>query len=99
MQDAEVQKLVENGKEFGLHSNSYGFSADVVAKLDNPSPQDAVHMIFVYNVPPHISTAQHDKKFDEYRNNYAAIPAVRKNFVRLEHVRLSMDFPFVKQFD
>ncbi|KAJ7936094.1 hypothetical protein B0H13DRAFT_1853787 [Mycena leptocephala] len=85
MQDAEVQKLVENGKEFGLHSNSYGFSADVVAKLDNPSPQDAVHMIFVYNVPPHISTAQHDKKFDEYRNNYAAIPAVRKNFVRLEH--------------
>ncbi|KAF7359680.1 hypothetical protein MVEN_00692300 [Mycena venus] len=85
MQDAEVQKLVENGREFGLHSNSYGFSADVIAKLDNPSPEDAVHMIFVYNVPPHISTAQHDQKFEDYRNNYAAIPAVRKNFVRLEH--------------
>ena len=90
---------MENGKEFSLHTNSYGFSADVVAKIDNPSPKDAVHMIFVYNVPPHISAVQHDQKFDEYKNNYAAIPAVRKNFVRLEHVCLSMGFTFVKQVD
>ncbi|KAJ7121556.1 hypothetical protein C8R44DRAFT_876945 [Mycena epipterygia] len=34
---AEVQKVVEKGKEFGLHSNSYGFSAEVVAKHDNPA--------------------------------------------------------------
>ncbi|KAF7340344.1 hypothetical protein MVEN_01953600 [Mycena venus] len=82
--DAGFQKVAENGKEFGLHSNSYGFAADVVTKLDNPSPQGAVHMMFVYGVPPHVSTAHHDQKFNEFTDNFVAIPAVRKNFVTFE---------------
>jgi hypothetical protein len=38
------------GKEFELHGPSYEFSADVFAKIDNPTPQDGAHMIYVYNV-------------------------------------------------
>ncbi|KAJ7925451.1 hypothetical protein B0H13DRAFT_2314461 [Mycena leptocephala] len=71
--DAEVQKLVGNGQAFALHSNSYGFSAD-----------EAVHLICVYNVPPHLSTTQHDQKFEAFIDNFVAIPAVRKNYKRFE---------------
>ncbi|KAJ7885002.1 hypothetical protein B0H13DRAFT_2343348 [Mycena leptocephala] len=85
--DAEVQKLVGNGQAFALHSNSYGFSADVDAKLDNPAPQEAVHLICVYNVPPHLSTTQHDQKFEAFIDNFVAIPAWKHNTMLDDHVR------------
>jgi len=84
MQDAGVRKVAEKGHEFGLQSNGYAFAADVIAKHDNPAPQDGAHLICVYNVPPHISTQEHDQKFEDFIDNFLAVPAVKKNFVRFE---------------
>jgi hypothetical protein len=87
LEAAEVRKTLEKGKEFGLHNSSYGFSAEVVAKHDNPAPQDGVHLLCVYNVPPHVSGQEHDQKFENFIDNFLSVPAVKKNFVRFEMVR------------
>jgi hypothetical protein len=95
--DPEVCRLVEKGKEFGPPSGSYVFAADVVVKHDNPAPRDGtVHLICVYNVPPHVSSRklEHDQKFEESIENYLAIPKVKKNVVRLEMVGIYRPFSF-----
>ncbi|KAJ6578065.1 hypothetical protein B0H19DRAFT_1253350 [Mycena capillaripes] len=84
LEDAEVQKIFEKGKEFGLHSGSYGFSANVVAKIDRPAPPNAAHLICVYNVPPHVSTKEHDQDFEGWIDNFLNVPGVQKAFVRFE---------------
>jgi hypothetical protein len=87
--DPEVRRLVEKGKEFGPPSGSYVFAADVVAKYDNPAPRDgAAHLFTVYNVPPHVSSRklEHDQKYEEFVDNFLAVPKVKKNIVRLEMV-------------
>ncbi|KAJ7846899.1 hypothetical protein B0H14DRAFT_3131087 [Mycena olivaceomarginata] len=80
----EFRQAFEKGKEFGLQTYSSGFSAEVVAKIDDPAPQDAAHLVCVYNVPPHISSLQHDQKFEDFINNFISVPAVQKNFIRFE---------------
>ncbi|KAJ7230348.1 hypothetical protein GGX14DRAFT_582910 [Mycena pura] len=83
--DPEVRKLVEKGKEFGLHSSTYAFSADVDAKIDNPAPEGNAHMICVYNVPSDTSDEKHDNTYHEWlENTFIRVPAVKKHFVRLE---------------
>ncbi|KAJ7885812.1 hypothetical protein B0H13DRAFT_2343079 [Mycena leptocephala] len=85
--DPEVRGLIEKGKEVGPPSSSYVFAADVLAKHDNPAPRDgAAHLICVYNVPPHVSSRklEHDQKFEEFIDNYLAVPKVKKNVVRFE---------------
>jgi hypothetical protein len=87
--DPEVRRLVEKGKEFVPPSGSYVFAADVVAKYDNPAPRDgAAHLISVYNVPPHVSSRnfEYDQKYEEFIDNFLAVPNVKKNVVKLEMV-------------
>jgi hypothetical protein len=95
--DPEVRGLIEKGKEVGPPSSSYVFAADVLAKHDNPAPRDgAAHLICVYNVPPHVSSRklEHDQKFEEFIDNYLAVPKVKKNVVRFEMVLISVLFLF-----
>ncbi|KAJ7452277.1 hypothetical protein FB451DRAFT_1565981 [Mycena latifolia] len=82
---AEVRGAFEKGKEFGLHTTGHGFSAEVVAKNDNPAPKDAVHLVCVYNIPPHIATQHHDQKYEDWIDkDFLSVPAVKKHFVRFE---------------
>ncbi|KAF7342584.1 hypothetical protein MSAN_02015100 [Mycena sanguinolenta] len=48
--DAEVRRIFERGKEAG--SQSYGFSVDIVAKINKQALSNGVNTFFVYNVPP-----------------------------------------------
>ncbi|KAJ7896564.1 hypothetical protein B0H13DRAFT_2338295 [Mycena leptocephala] len=84
--DPETRQVIEKGKELGPPSGSYFFAADVVAKHDNPAPRDAAHLFCVYNVPPHVSSRkfEHDQNFEEFIDNFLAVPKVKKNFVRFE---------------
>ncbi|KAJ7885804.1 hypothetical protein B0H13DRAFT_1889431 [Mycena leptocephala] len=84
--DPEARRLIEKGKEFGPPSGSYVFAADVIAKHDNPAPRDGAHLFCVYNVPPHVSSRkfEHDQNFEEFIDNFLAVPKVKKNFVRFE---------------
>jgi hypothetical protein len=90
----EFREAFEKGKEFGLQTYSSGFSAEVAAKIDDPAPQDAAHLVCVYNVPPHISSQDHDQKFEDYIDDFLSVPAVQKNFVRFEMVRLGRQNTF-----
>ncbi|KAJ7265240.1 hypothetical protein C8J57DRAFT_1511799 [Mycena rebaudengoi] len=80
----EFLEAYQNRKELGLQTYSSAFSAKVVAKIDNPAPQDAAHLVCVYNVPPHISSLPHDQKFEDFIDDFLSVPAVWKNFVRFE---------------
>jgi len=84
--DPEARRLIEKGKEFGPPSGSYVFAADVIAKHDNPAPRDGAHLFCVYNVPHHVSSrkVEHDQNFEEFIDNFLAVPKVKKNFVRFE---------------
>ncbi|KAJ7896585.1 hypothetical protein B0H13DRAFT_2338318 [Mycena leptocephala] len=84
--DPEARRLIEKGKEFVPPSGSCVFAADVVAKHDNPAPRDAAHLFCVYNIPPHVSSRkfEHDQNFEEFIDNFLAVPKVKKNFVRFE---------------
>ena len=66
----EVRKVFDTGKEWGLHNFSSGFAATVVPKIDNPAPKDSKHLICVYNVPPSLSSAQHDDKWVEFMEEF-----------------------------
>jgi hypothetical protein len=67
-----------------------------VAKHDNPAPRDGAHLFCVYNVPPHVSSRkfEHDQNFEEFIDNFLAVPKVKKNFVRFEMVGICVLFPF-----
>ncbi|KAJ7289829.1 hypothetical protein C8J57DRAFT_1278491 [Mycena rebaudengoi] len=80
----EFLEAYQKRKELGLQTYSSAFSAKVVAKIDNPAPQDAAHLVCVYNVPSHISSLPHDQKFEDFIDDFLSVPAVRKNFVRFE---------------
>ncbi|KAJ6459992.1 hypothetical protein C8R45DRAFT_1030240 [Mycena sanguinolenta] len=80
----EVRKVFDMGKEWGLHDFSSGFAATVVPKIDNPAPKDGKHLICVYNVPPSLSSAQHDNKWVEFMDEFIEVVARRNHFVRFD---------------
>jgi hypothetical protein len=83
-EDPEVRKTFEKGKEWGLHSSSSAFSADLTPKIDNPAPENAVHLICLYNVPSTVSSDAHDQSFHQFMDGFVDVPACRKHFVRSE---------------
>ncbi|KAJ7443648.1 hypothetical protein B0H11DRAFT_2090916 [Mycena galericulata] len=65
--DAEVQKLFKKAEEFGLQSGTFGFSADAVPKINkNVSTQNPVHILGIYQVPPHLSRDEYEKNLVRY---------------------------------
>ncbi|KAJ6459996.1 hypothetical protein C8R45DRAFT_543215 [Mycena sanguinolenta] len=83
--DAEVRELFATGEEWGLQSISSGFSATVDIKVDNPAPKDGAHLFCVYNVPPSLSSEEHDKRCVEFVESFVEVPACRSHLVRFEH--------------
>ncbi|KAJ7436904.1 hypothetical protein B0H11DRAFT_2108983 [Mycena galericulata] len=83
--DAEVQQLFKKVEEFGLQSGTSGFSADAVPKINkNVSTQNPVHILGIYQVPPHLSRDEYGQKFQAFVEKYIALPAIQKNLVRYE---------------
>ncbi|KAJ6562218.1 hypothetical protein B0H19DRAFT_1233922, partial [Mycena capillaripes] len=83
LKDPEVLEVFKKGKEFGLHNGSFGLAADVVPKIDNPTPRDRIHLICVYKASPNVSP-DHDQKFDAMLDNFVALPGLQKNVVNFE---------------
>jgi hypothetical protein len=61
---------------------------DVVPKINSSvTPTGGIHVMGFYNVPPHVSFEQHVQKHHAFMDNAVALPAVQKNFRKLERVR------------
>ncbi|KAF8209070.1 hypothetical protein K438DRAFT_2012390 [Mycena galopus ATCC 62051] len=80
----EVRKIFAKGREWGLHDCSSGFSATVATKVDGPTPPNSLHLICVYNVPPELSTDEHNKKLEDFIDSFVEVLAVKKNWARFE---------------
>ncbi|KAJ6502760.1 hypothetical protein C8R47DRAFT_215099 [Mycena vitilis] len=85
LSDPEVRSIFEKGKEFGLHNVSCGLAADIVPKIDKPSPPGCTHFVCVYKAPSRVSEQrQHDQTMDEFFSALLALPGVERNFVNFE---------------
>ncbi|KAJ7908933.1 hypothetical protein B0H13DRAFT_2330924 [Mycena leptocephala] len=81
----EVQKVFERGKEFGLHRGTCAFGVDVVPKIDSSvTPTGGIRVMGFYNVPPYVFSEQHFQKHHVFMDNAVALPAMQKNFRKLE---------------
>ncbi|KAK6981093.1 hypothetical protein R3P38DRAFT_455495 [Favolaschia claudopus] len=79
----EVRKLFQKGKDFGNQSSTFIYTK--VPKIDRPAPDNGVDMVFVYDGPLELTTGQnHMREFDEFMSGFVQLPAIQRNFVRLE---------------
>ncbi|KAF7354108.1 hypothetical protein MVEN_01098200 [Mycena venus] len=87
LSDTEVQQKIKHAEDFGLQSGASAFSIDVESKIERDSPLsvgDRVHIMAIYKVPGGMSTEQYGKGHGTFLEDYAAIPAVQNNLVKLE---------------
>ncbi|KAJ7677056.1 hypothetical protein DFH06DRAFT_617678 [Mycena polygramma] len=85
LSDPEVRSVFEKGKEFSLHGVSCGLAADILPKIDKPSPPGCTHFVCVYKAPTRVvSKQQHDHTMDEFLTALVALPGLEKNFVNFE---------------
>jgi hypothetical protein len=61
---------------------------DVVQKIDSSvTPTGGIRVMGFYNVPPYVFSEQHFQKHHVFMDNAVALPAMQKNFRKLERVR------------
>ncbi|KAK6978244.1 hypothetical protein R3P38DRAFT_500566 [Favolaschia claudopus] len=81
----EVRKVYDKGKEFGLHSSTFGSAASLSIYIDSPMPKNAMHLFCVYNVPFELSVSEaHGRSWDVLIDNFVGLPVVQENFSKFE---------------
>ncbi|KAF8175901.1 hypothetical protein K438DRAFT_1979410 [Mycena galopus ATCC 62051] len=74
-------------ESFGLLTGTRAFCADVEQIMDRDShvaPGDRVHLMCIYKVPENISPEQYGKGFSRYFDDFAALPSIQKNCVKIQ---------------
>ncbi|KAJ7018867.1 hypothetical protein C8F04DRAFT_1404654 [Mycena alexandri] len=84
LRDEEVQKLVENAKEFGFQKSASVWAADL-QPITGSVLGCRRRYIGIYTTPLHLSAAQFRTEFQsDWVEKWTALPAVESNKVNLE---------------
>ncbi|KAF8175908.1 hypothetical protein K438DRAFT_83296 [Mycena galopus ATCC 62051] len=87
LEDPEVQQKCQAAESFGLLTGTRAFCADVEQIMDRDShvaPGDRVHALCIYKVPENLSPEQYGKGFSRYFDDFAALPSIQKNCVKVQ---------------
>ncbi|KAF8175909.1 hypothetical protein K438DRAFT_1847264 [Mycena galopus ATCC 62051] len=85
--DPEVQRKCEAAESFGLQTGARVFSVDaeqVIDRISSVAPENRVHLVCIYKVPENISPEQYGKGVSKFLDDWAALPTVQKNFMKLQ---------------
>jgi hypothetical protein len=87
-QDTEVKRLFAGAEDFGFHSSACVFSADVVTRVDVPTPTDRVRWIGIYKVPRHMLPIQFKAEMGALIDRCVALPIWHQNVLKHTTVRM-----------
>ncbi|KAJ7860175.1 hypothetical protein B0H13DRAFT_2355706 [Mycena leptocephala] len=78
--DPMFAKAFAEAEEFV--SRATGFVADVVTRIDRPTPKDRTHLMCAFQRPDHLSSDEYRKKFEVFVDRLLALPISQKNFLK-----------------
>ncbi|KAJ7925450.1 hypothetical protein B0H13DRAFT_1863102 [Mycena leptocephala] len=78
--DPMFAKAFAEAEEFV--SCATGFVADVVTRIDRPTPKDRTHLMCAFQRPDHLSSDEYRKKFEVFVDRLLALPISQKNFLK-----------------